>query len=201
MYKLNTKPIKLNEFIGNYHVVRAMEIAVIGEHWVILIGGPNTGKSLIRDIFRGLVIGDYVTEETQPCSCGYYLNDTKECVCEVSEVFNISRKYPQYDIYVYMEEFLDFDKIIFQKNIGENEKELKERIKKARKFLETNRDSMEIDPLAIGLLKIAYNQLYLDIAAMYKIIGVSKSIAASYFSKIVEPPHMAEAIQYRVRHK
>jgi magnesium chelatase family protein len=56
-----------------------------------------------------------------------------------------------------------------------------------------------VDATGRGLLKAAMSQLHLSPRAYHRILKLARTIADLAASETIEPPHLAEAIQYRPR--
>lgn len=151
-----------------------------------------------------------------PCKCGYYGSDIKECKCSNSEIKKYYNKLsgPMLDrIDLQIDSSpIEYNKIKNSKN--ESSEEIRKRIIKAReiqrerykedgilfngelspkqieKYIKLNADSERI-------IREAYKRFRLSIRAYHKLLKVARTIADLELSSDIEVKHIAEAIQYR----
>ena len=154
-----------------------------------------------------------------PCPCGYYGDPVKECTCSPSQVTRYQKRISgplldRIDIHVQVPR-IEFEKLT-DKRLGESSLTIRERVEAARAVqrkrfegtsLQTNADMgpgevrqfCQVDETGRNLLKSAMNQLHLSPRAYHRILKLSRTIADLAGSERIEPPHIAEAIQYRPR--
>ncbi len=153
-----------------------------------------------------------------PCPCGYYNHPTKECTCKPGQVETYLSRIsgPLLDrIDLHIETFpLSYDELA-QKQTGERSADVRERVVKAR-MIQVQRFSSvpgihcnaqmtakmiqkycALDEQCGMLLKNAMERLGLSARARDRILKVSRTIADLAGSEIIQPEHLAEAIQYR----
>ena len=153
-----------------------------------------------------------------PCPCGYYNHPDKECVCPAGLV----RKYlnrisgplmDRIDIHIEVVP-VPFDRLSEQKK-AETSENIRYRVMRARKAqmeryknfksIYNNaqmtpallRDICVLNHECSTLLKNAMEKLGLSARAYNRILKVSRTIADLDSSEIIQPSHLAEAIQYR----
>jgi magnesium chelatase family protein len=152
-----------------------------------------------------------------PCSCGYYGSQEKECTCTEQS----RRKYmskisgpilDRIDIHIHVNPVkyneLDNDTKV------ETSEEIKKRVDKARKIqveryknygIFSNSELTpnlvekfcQIDDVSKKLMKGAFEKLNLSARAYTKILKVARTIADLEEEENILPKHVAEAIQYR----
>ena len=154
-----------------------------------------------------------------PCPCGYYGDPEKECTCSLSMVQRYQKRISgpfldRIDIHVEVPR-VKFEKLADDRR-GESSAVVRERVEAARAIqrkrfegvpLQTNSDMgpaevrlfCQVDETGRNLLKSAMNQLHLSPRAYHRILKLARTIADLAGSERIEPPHIAEAIQYRPR--
>ena len=154
---------------------------------------------------------------TNPCPCGYYGDEEKECKCTPQEIHRYLNKISgplldRIDIQIEVKR-PKFEKINSKEKI-ETSKEIRERVNKAKKIqlerykkygiysnaeLTTKMVSQfcVLDNKGEELLQNAFKKLKLSIRAYERILKVSRTIADLEGKVNIEYKHVAEAIQYR----
>ncbi|MBQ2835731.1 MAG: YifB family Mg chelatase-like AAA ATPase [Clostridia bacterium] len=154
---------------------------------------------------------------TNPCPCGYYGDDEKECNCTPQEIHRYLNKisgplFDRIDIQIEVKR-PRFEKISSKEKI-ENSEEIRERVNKARRIqverykkykiysnaeLTTKMISQfcSLDEKGKELLENAFKKLKLSVRAYERILKVARTIADLEAKSNIEYKHIAEAIQYR----
>ena len=153
-----------------------------------------------------------------PCPCGYYNHPDKECTCKPGVVQQYLNRIsgPLMDrIDLHVEVVPVAYKDLSAKSSGESSVMVRERVIKARKIQEdryadfpTIHANAQMTPQLIqkycdldepcrNILKTAMNRLGLSARAYDRILKVSRTIADLDGSEIIQPGHLAEAINYR----
>ena len=154
-----------------------------------------------------------------PCPCGYYGDPQKECTCTPTMVQRYQKRISgplmdRMDIYVEVPR-IDFEKLS-DKRLGEASADVRARVEDVReiqknRFTDTDcqtnadmgpaeiREFCDVDNTGRNLLKSAMAQLNLSPRAYHRILKLARTIADLVGSDSIEPPHIAEAIQYRPR--
>ncbi|MBI2010877.1 MAG: YifB family Mg chelatase-like AAA ATPase [Candidatus Colwellbacteria bacterium] len=154
-----------------------------------------------------------------PCPCGFWGDNEKECRCSAYEVFRYQKKISgplldRIDIQINVPR----EKFESLQGPRENADHLKEAVLKARegqaerfrnaevnKMLNTEMTAKECDEMisltdkANDLLKDIFNRSLLTTRGYYRLLKTARTIADLAGSEVVEPPHIAEAFQLRVR--
>lgn len=152
-----------------------------------------------------------------PCPCGYYGSNEKECTCSSKEIDSYMNKVSgalldRIDIQVEVHS-VEYSKITENKK-GESSSQIKERVNKARKFQEKRykKDNIfsnseltpkliekycQIDSESKKLLEKAFKKLNLSSRAYNRILKVARTIADLEERENISKEDIAEAIQYR----
>lgn len=152
-----------------------------------------------------------------PCRCGNFLDDTKECTCSPRQIQQYLGKISgplldRIDIHIEVAgvRYQDLDSPV----CGEKSHVIRERVNRARKIqLERYKglkifSNSQLIPSLINkfcildsegkeLLKNAFERLGLSARAHNRILKVARTIADMDESKDIKVQHLAEAIQYR----
>ena len=153
-----------------------------------------------------------------PCPCGYYNHPEKECMCAPGMVHKYLNKISgplldRIDLHVEVTP-VNFEKLS-EKSLSEKSEMIRQRVMKAREVQQvrySNQEGMHsnammgskqlreicrIDESGQSLLKQAMEKLGLSARAYDRILKVSRTIADLEGSELIQPNHLAEAIQYR----
>ena len=152
-----------------------------------------------------------------PCPCGYYGDDEKECKCTTQEIHKYLRKISgplldRIDIQIEVKR-PKFEKINIKGDI-EKSSEIRKRVDYARKIqldrykkygiysnaeLSTKliAEFCKLDEKGEELLQNAFKKFKLSVRAYERILKVARTIADLEENKNIEFKHIAEAIQYR----
>lgn len=153
-----------------------------------------------------------------PCPCGYYNHPDKECVCAPIQVQRYLNKISgplldRIDLHVEVTP-VPFEELASREE-GEASADIRARVIAARRrqlerysdrpgiycnaMMPSNkvRTYCPIDKMGENLLKVAMNKLDLSARAFDRILKVARTIADLADSEMIEPEHLAEAIQYR----
>jgi len=154
-----------------------------------------------------------------PCPCGYFGDPVRECTCSMGVVSKYQKRISgplldRIDIHVEVPR-VEYEKLADDR-LGEASARVRERVEAARerqraRFQGTGllcnadmqpadvRVHCQVDDTGKSLLKAAMTQLQLSARAYHRILKLARTIADLAGSAGIQPPHLAEAIQYRPR--
>lgn len=154
---------------------------------------------------------------TNPCPCGYYGSNSKECTCSIEQISKYQHKISgplldRIDMHVEIQPIKYNDLTSTRKS--ESSSSIKKRVNLARNIqsqrylLESIASNSELTPALIDkycsldnesslLLKDAFIKLNLSARAHDRILKVARTIADLDNSENIKLNHLAEAIQYR----
>lgn len=188
---------------GQEHVKRGLEVAVAGQHNVIMVcPSLKLAKSIEKRIKTitpdGLrVIDSY---SMTPCPCGNFTDPKRECRCMPLDIQRHIASIPA-DVLEHADIHLEVPRLMVEhlsdKRKGEPSSIIKERVAKIGTTIATSIDDIKLDKEADELLKLAILELGISARAYDKIIKVSRTIARLDDKAIIEAHHLSEAISYR----
>ena len=152
-----------------------------------------------------------------PCSCGFYGDREKNCICSPSQIINYRKKISgpiidRIDLHIEVPR-IKFDKLSSNEP-GEKSKAIKKRVQTARQIQrkrfknmpfitnsemnsEAAKNFCQIDNTSTQLLKNAVDQMHLSARAYFRILKLAHTIADLAAEEKILPTHIAEALQYR----
>lgn len=152
-----------------------------------------------------------------PCPCGYLGDNSHSCTCSPSQIIHYQKKISgplldRIDIHLEVPK-VETNKLTTQE-VRESSHTVRSRVQRARdrqtkRFagtpLTSNADMTSKDirlfcplsPECIDILKKAVDMFHLSARSYYRIIKISQTIADLDEKEIIEPSHIAEALQYR----
>lgn len=157
---------------------------------------------------------------SNPCPCGYYGDDVRDCSCSATQVLNYSKKISgplldRIDLYIKVPR-LDYDKL---RNRTKNELSsgIRKRVEKARDIqakrfnvkktkINSEMNIKDIDNFCTidkdteELLRNAVNKMALSGRSFHKILKVARTIADLELRENILLTDVAEALQYRQTH-
>lgn len=153
-----------------------------------------------------------------PCPCGYYGYQLKECKCTSIQIRNYLNKISgplldRIDIHISVEP-VQFNEIS-SRSEGESSLDIKSRVEKVRKIQKERfmgegiicnaqmkpkhiKKYCSLDSKGMKLLETVFKTMSLSTRAYSKILKISRTIADMDESKDIQEKHIAEAIQYRI---
>lgn len=203
--------LDLADIPGQEHVKRAIEVAITGNHNLLLIGGAYTSARLLADVAFQIAMAMGVDRlqhfvAVEPCPCGHFGSPRKACICNLELLRDYwSSVFSAYEMskYAMFIEVTDDDptkimNLVRRKTSPyETSETVMARITEAngREASDYNRD----DDTTANLLKAAIMQLSLNWPQVAQVIAVAETVARLHGRPYVEVIHMAEAIQYQPR--
>jgi len=160
-----------------------------------------------------------------PCPCGYFSDPQKPCTCAPAVVTKYQKRISgplldRIDIHIEVPR-VDYQKLSSDR-LGESSAEIRQRVERARqvqreRFADLNVDNgkgnsiacnadmriaevrnfCKLDETSEALMRSAMNQMNLSARAYHRILKLARTIADLGGSEAIQPPHLAEALQYR----
>jgi len=152
-----------------------------------------------------------------PCPCGYYQDEEKECVCSNADIVRYNKKIsgPLLDR---IDIFIKVPRIKYEKlqnsSVGEPSLDIRDRVEAARDIqanrfagtsIKTNSEMgikelkkyCKVDEETNAILRNAVDNLILSARGLHKILKLARTIADLNSDKNILKEHVLEAIQYR----
>lgn len=151
-----------------------------------------------------------------PCPCGNYGSNTKECVCSPSAVYRYKKKISG-PILDRIDLHLEVSEVPFEKLEGKSENnsnEIKQKVQQAREIqrkrfenipISTNsqmgikeiKKFIKLDEQSIKLMHNAYIKYNLSARSYHRVLKIARTIADLETSPEVKQEHLFEALLYR----
>lgn len=192
-----------DDIVGMEYAKRAMEVAIAGQHTMLVIAHPRQQGEAIARVARehGVQAGCVLA-----CPCGWLGDDKIECTCSVEAVVEHKARHiaDGYDIYVetYRQ---DPSKIVdhFMRKgagypTGERMDVVLARAEKAKEFGAAH-TSLDIDEAGASLMRSFVRQLDAGPDEVDRAPRVARTIANLAGEDKIHTAHLAEAMQYRHR--
>jgi len=187
------KRIHLNDIPNNELAKRVVEIALAGEHNLMLIvqnGSPGFQlETAVNEIIREMNL-KMTCVAVKPCLCGNFGSVSEECVCNIKDIFQyyraLARDARTCDIFVETS-------LPYSKRQGEAEEDILARVRQAREH--------NFDPSMTGSDCQQMLDLYVkevgrgNNSRVPNIKKIAATIAKLDGMKEIELSHIAEAIQ------
>ena len=154
-----------------------------------------------------------------PCPCGYFQDALKQCTCSNSTVTKYQKRISgplldRIDIHIEVPR-VDYEKLSSDR-LGESSKDIRKRVQSARdrqhiRFSNSDtqissnadmriaevRQFCVLDEEGQGLIRTAMSQLQLSARGYHRVLKLARTIADLADHESIQPPHLAEALQYR----
>lgn len=157
-----------------------------------------------------------------PCPCGYFGDEEKNCTCSPSQVLNYKKKISgpiidRIDLHVEVPR-LNFDKLTAASGNEETSRTIKQRVCAAREVQrerfkqELNLTNSEMsseavkrfcrtDAESMALLRDAVDKMHLSARAYFRVLKLARTIADLSKESEIRSSHIAEALQYRPKNE
>ena len=155
-----------------------------------------------------------------PCPCGYFGDAIKPCTCSGMVVTKYQKRISgpmldRIDIHIDVPR-VDYEKLS-EERLGETSATIRGRVELARqiqrlrfegkKNVSANADMhiaevrqfCVLDEVGQSLMRTAMNQLQLSARGYHRVLKLGRTIADLAGSEVIQPVHLAEALQYRSR--
>ncbi len=191
-----------NEIKGQEAAKRAVEIAMAGGHYLLLVGPSGMGKTMLINAASEInrEIAERYLHEARPCLCGLYGDTLKECTCDSVAIQYHQSKFPDCEMMISVPR-VPFDKLILKVE-GESTEIIAGRIEVARNIQKTRgitNESLKYPEDGKMLFKRAIDSLGLSARDYYNALMVARTIADLDESPDIRVCHIAESIQYRLK--
>lgn len=198
------RPAKWEDIVGMEHAKRAMEVAIAGQHTMLVVAHPQQQGEGVARLAReqGVQAGCVLV-----CPCGWFGDDKRECTCSIETIaeWQAQRIPAGYDIYV--ETYRQSpDKIVahfMRKNAGyptgESLDVVLARAERAKEYGATH-TSLNIDEAGFSLVRAFIHTLNAGPDEVDRVLRVARTIANLNCEDRIQTVHLAEAMQYRYRY-
>lgn len=156
-----------------------------------------------------------------PCPCGYFGDDAKQCSCSSTQILNYQKKlsgplFDRIDIVINVprvsnskllinktsnnKQHLTAVELIANANIQQHKRYRRREKYNSSLSSQEIADTVKIDSGAKTILKTAADKMNLSARSYFKVIKVAQTIADISQSPTIQETHISEALQYRQRH-
>lgn len=185
---MNNGSVHLHDIAGYEHVKRILEVALVQEHSVTLVGHREVTQPFLNwGIQHKLPIQAF-----SPCVCGWYMSQ-KDCSCIPSEIRKHQLVIKVSDInLVIIPERYDLHHAL-----AEREAALLTRVSEAQKIVQEIPEILCTD--GGYLLRHASDRFGFDHSRIKRVLRVAQSIASLDYQTEIKVHHLSEAIQYSIK--
>ena len=154
-----------------------------------------------------------------PCPCGYYSDPDKQCICSATQIANYQKKISgplldRIDLHIEVPR-VDFNNLS-KEELSEPSASMRKRVSEARarqtkRFaglpITTNaemknkeiKEFCKLNDESLNLMRQAVDRLHLSARSYHRILKLARTIADLNAKDKIETPHIAEALQYRMK--
>lgn len=192
------------ELPGREHVKRAIEVAAVGNHSVVIVArrqhmpAAEEYAMIMRETFE---IADITL--AMPCFCGYSGDPYFACVCSVRAIERHARQMRAKGIAQRTDQYIEFGDVPFEKMTSTRRNEssaaVLARVAEARERAVPDLAPSALPGESMRLLQAAMRQLALTEIQIAGVLAVAGSIARLAGEKTIRAFALAEALQYRIR--
>lgn len=192
--------MKLEQFVKNEAVKRAVEVALAGDHTIMFVGGPLTQAKDFAEYMKWE--GSKNALAVSPCPCGWFGNSSHACRCQTNQLKQYQWKQFNPAVLSFYDLIVEVQHdspdgimgMLTREKVYPEDFHMKERIKA---MLPTHEVSPTLNRECLNLLKAAIMQMYLNYHIVLRMQNVAHTIARLAQQKEIHVAHLAEAIQYR----
>ncbi len=155
-----------------------------------------------------------VVAAMNPCKCGYYGSEQKDCTCGAGDIVRYQRRVSgpfldRFDLHVLVSD-IPIEKLLTDKSAGPTSKQLSQQAQAARQIAlkrqgkpNSSLNARElkthclIDSNTKKLLYQAEKRFHISSRGVHRLLKVSRTIADLEDKSQIQPRHLSEALQYR----
>lgn len=195
----------VSEFPGRDHVKRALEVAAVGNHSMLIVARKQHAPVAreFAETARALAFQIADITITEPCFCGYAGDPYRACVCSVRASERFQRRMQTFEINRNIAMHVDFGDVSFEQMTSTRRRETNEqigaRVLAARERAVPDLRLSALPSDSMRLMHAAVRQLALSEKQIESVLAVAGSIARLAGDRDIRPVPIAEALQYRIR--
>ena len=205
--------------LAHYGVLFLDELPEFGKNTLEVLRGPLEDEKVLISRVNGTITYPskfMLIASMNPCPCGYYGSDQKECICTREQISRYMGRISgplldRIDIQIEVEN-IKFN--VLENTEAEKSKNIRERVNKAREIQNNryNEDNIfcnseltprlikkycKVNDECIRILKNAFEKLGMSARSYGRVLKVARTIADIEGTEEIQRKHIAEAVQYR----